>query len=164
MRPRVHNPFPKVVRAHQAREQDRREHERQLERLNPHQRGYNREWRKISKQFLDAHPLCAGFDSVCEERGRITPATDVDHIVPHRGNLRIFWDQSNWQALCHTCHSRKTAREDGGFGRPVTPTRDRKAARAQPGRRGPVTIDVDHYNQEPEAERMAPKRIGKILR
>nr|DAK90259.1 MAG TPA: HNH endonuclease bacteriophage, HNH Endonuclease, DNA.52A [Caudoviricetes sp.] len=30
-----------------------------------------------------------------------------------------MWDQSNWQALCHECHSRKTAKENGGFGNPV---------------------------------------------
>jgi len=45
-------------------------------------------------------------------------AVVVDHIIPHRGDLALFWDEkNNWQALCHRCHSRKTAREDGGFGR-----------------------------------------------
>ncbi len=39
-------------------------------------------------------------------------ATDVDHIVPYRGNMKVFWDRSNWQALCHRRHSRKTRRED----------------------------------------------------
>jgi 5-methylcytosine-specific restriction protein A len=28
----------------------------------------------------------------------------------------LFWDRSNWQGLCHPCHSAKTATEDGGFG------------------------------------------------
>nr|DAE96978.1 MAG TPA: HNH endonuclease [Caudoviricetes sp.] len=48
--------------------------------------------------------------------GEIVPATEVDHIIPHRGDQKLFWDMSNWQALCHNCHSAKTAREDGGFG------------------------------------------------
>lgn len=129
-RPPIHNPFPKVVRRHQAAAAQRVEHERQRERLNPHQRGYNREWRKVSRAFLQAHPLCTGFDSHCEAAGKFTPSTDVDHVVPHRGNLRLFWDQSNWQALCHSCHASKTAREDGGWGRPVASKRDRWAARA----------------------------------
>jgi 5-methylcytosine-specific restriction protein A len=30
--------------------------------------------------------------------------------------MALFWDSSNWQPLCHECHSSKTAREDGGFG------------------------------------------------
>jgi 5-methylcytosine-specific restriction protein A len=44
-------------------------------------------------------------------------ATEVDHKVPHRGDQDLFWDTSNWQSLCKPCHSAKTAREDGGFGR-----------------------------------------------
>lgn len=38
-------------------------------------------------------------------------ATDVDHIVPHRGVWSRFIDRSNLQSLCHSCHSRKTAAE-----------------------------------------------------
>lgn len=29
----------------------------------------------------------------------------VDHITPHRGDSKLFWDTSNWQALCTPCHS-----------------------------------------------------------
>jgi 5-methylcytosine-specific restriction protein A len=83
------------------------------ERGTAAQRGYDSRWRKARLMFLRKHPLCVD----CMKQGRVTPATDVDHIVPHRGNRELFWDESNWQALCHACHSRKTAREDGGFGR-----------------------------------------------
>jgi 5-methylcytosine-specific restriction protein A len=38
-------------------------------------------------------------------------ATVVDHIVPHRGDQRLFWDEANWAALCKPCHDAKTARE-----------------------------------------------------
>lgn len=44
-------------------------------------------------------------------------ATVVDHIVPHCGNQQLFWDTDNWQPLCKKHHDRKTATEDGGFGR-----------------------------------------------
>ena len=44
--------------------------------------------------------------------GRYVRATDVDHIVPHRGDPALFWDEENWQALCHSCHSKKTRNED----------------------------------------------------
>ncbi|ELK38933.1 HNH endonuclease, partial [Brevibacillus agri BAB-2500] len=47
---------------------------------------------------------------------KVTTATVVDHIVPHKGDMRKFWDRMNWQALCASCHSKKTAKEDGGFG------------------------------------------------
>lgn len=46
------------------------------------------------------HPLCV----VC---GGI--ATELDHIKPHRGDLQLFHNRANWQALCKTCHGRKTA-------------------------------------------------------
>ena len=39
-------------------------------------------------------------------------ATDVDHVIPFRGDMSLFWDESNWQALCHRHHSMKTRRED----------------------------------------------------
>lgn len=42
---------------------------------------------------------------------RRTRATDVDHIVPHRGVWSRFIDRSNLQSLCHSCHSRKTMAE-----------------------------------------------------
>jgi 5-methylcytosine-specific restriction protein A len=46
------------------------------------------------------------------KEGRYVKATDVDHIVPHRGDKKLFWDESNWQALCHSHHSIKTRNED----------------------------------------------------
>ena len=71
-------------------------------------RGYNRDWQRISKQYLASHPLCVK----CMERGKYTKATVVDHITPHRGNKKLFWDPENWQALCKPCHDRKTGEED----------------------------------------------------
>lgn len=71
-------------------------------------RGYGRAWQKARKRYLAAHPLCVE----CLKEGRYTKATDVDHVVPHRGDQRLFWDQSNWQALCHKHHSIKTRNED----------------------------------------------------
>ena len=71
-------------------------------------RGYNRAWQKARKEYLEAHPLCIK----CLEEGRYVKATDVDHIVPFRGNMMLFWDESNWQGLCHRHHSIKTRNED----------------------------------------------------
>ena len=71
-------------------------------------RGYDGRWRKARKQFLNSHPLCVE----CIKEGRYVKATDVDHIIPHRGDQKLFWDRGNWQALCHHHHSMKTRRED----------------------------------------------------
>ncbi|GAG00323.1 unnamed protein product, partial [marine sediment metagenome] len=30
----------------------------------------------------------------CERAGDTTPANEVDHIKPHRGNYALFWDMS----------------------------------------------------------------------
>lgn len=77
-------------------------------------RGYNRRWQKARLTFLQNNPLCVH----CEREGFIVQATEVDHIIPHRGDTKLFWDSKhNWQSLCKTHHSRKTATEDGGFGR-----------------------------------------------
>lgn len=86
--------------------------ERDRERGTSAQRGYGHRWRKARATYLQSHPLCVH----CRQRGRVTAATDVDHIKPHRGDQALFWDKDNWQALCASCHSAKTAREDGGFG------------------------------------------------
>jgi 5-methylcytosine-specific restriction protein A len=46
------------------------------------------------------------------------PATDVDHVEAVSGpDDPRFWDESNHDAKCHSHHSRKTVRQDGGFGR-----------------------------------------------
>ena len=35
-----------------------------------------------------------------------------ERIIPHCGDRDLFWAVKNWQALCHSCHSKKTAAED----------------------------------------------------
>lgn len=45
---------------------------------------------------------------MCLAMNRQTPATVVDHIIPHTGNDKLFWDKDNWQSLCKSCHDSKT--------------------------------------------------------
>jgi 5-methylcytosine-specific restriction enzyme A len=78
----------------------------------PFKKLYNSRWRKRRKQFLQEHPLCES----CKKRDVINAATVVDHVIPHKGDERLFWDENNWQALCKSCHDKKTAKEDGRFG------------------------------------------------
>ena len=72
------------------------------------ERGYDGKWRLRRAAYLRAHPLCV----VCTRAGRLTPATVVDHIKPHRGDERLMWDEANWQALCKKCHDKKTGTQD----------------------------------------------------
>ena len=71
------------------------------------ERGYTYKWQQAREGFLAKHPLCAH----CQAKGLVTVATDVDHIIPHRGDMDLFWRRSNWQSLCHPCHSIKTQEE-----------------------------------------------------
>lgn len=75
-------------------------------------RGYGRRWQRESKAFLKVNPLCV----ICHGKGVVKAASCVDHIKPHKGDKKLFWARSNWQGLCNTCHNKKTATENGGFG------------------------------------------------
>lgn len=47
--------------------------------------------------------------------GRIEGDTSklvADHIVPHRGDERLFWDEGNLQTLCKPCHDSKKQRAE----------------------------------------------------
>jgi 5-methylcytosine-specific restriction enzyme A len=85
------------------------------ERGNANARGYGRRWQKASKAWLQAHPIAV--DWFKDHGGRVFAAEVVDHIIPHRGDMKLFWDPGNWQGLTKKDHDRKTAMEDGGFGR-----------------------------------------------
>ena len=74
-------------------------------------RGYGNRWQKARATFLLQHPLCA--DHL--KRGQTVVATVVDHVIPHRGDMQLFWDSSNWQSLCKHCHdSHKQRLEKSG--------------------------------------------------
>lgn len=61
------------------------------------------QWKRLRAGQLAAEPFCRR----CGARG-----TEVDHIIPHRGDLARFLDAGNLQTLCHRCHSRKTLAEN----------------------------------------------------
>lgn len=63
-------------------------------------------WRVVARAYLAAHPFCVE----CKRHQRITLSAHVDHIRDHKGDERLFWNEANWQALCVSCHMRKSAR------------------------------------------------------
>jgi 5-methylcytosine-specific restriction protein A len=70
-----------------------------------HRRGYGVAWRRLRGDVLAREPLCRA----CHAAGRVTVATEVDHIVPKaRGGGD---DQGNLQPLCAACHATKSAAE-----------------------------------------------------
>ena len=63
-------------------------------------------WRRKRNAHIAAHPLCVH----CEERGTISGADMVDHIVERRdGGSNL--DSANLQSLCNKCHAVKTRDE-----------------------------------------------------
>ena len=72
------------------------------ERLNEERKDFrerskpynNDRWKRSRALFLQLHPWCE-----------------------HKGDMSLFWDEGNWQALCHECHARKTYAETLGKAR-----------------------------------------------
>jgi len=62
-------------------------------------------------ELRPAQLLKEPFCRECAKRGERVRATDVDHIVDHKGRWDVFADPDNLESLCHSCHSRKTATE-----------------------------------------------------
>jgi 5-methylcytosine-specific restriction enzyme A len=74
--------------------------------------GYGYEWEQRRLHHLRHNPLCV----MCKAEGKYVQAAVVDHIIPHKGNQELFWDESNWQSLCKPCHdSRKQSAERLGY-------------------------------------------------
>ena len=72
------------------------------------ERGYGWRWQKLRVQILkrDGY-LC----TACIERGRPTPATDVDHIKPKANGGSD--EPDNLTSMCKPCHEAKSARDKG---------------------------------------------------
>jgi 5-methylcytosine-specific restriction enzyme A len=68
---------------------------------------YGRKWRRLREAHLAENPFCVE----CLLAGKRRLGTDVDHIIPHRGDELLMWDPHNLQTLCEPHHGRKTARE-----------------------------------------------------
>lgn len=86
-------------------------------RPNSHARGYDRHWRRLSATILRRRTRCECRDPECGAcPGHDCPrvSTDVDHRTPVRyfALRRAADTPTNLIALCHQCHSSKTARHD----------------------------------------------------
>ena len=61
-------------------------------------------WQRLRRMMLAQSPLCAH----CGTKA----ANVLDHIVPVRFDPLGFWDTTNLQGLCTSCHNRKSATTD----------------------------------------------------
>lgn len=74
------------------------------------ERGFTYKWNVESRKWLSSpgaiHRLCED----CLAVGRTTIATEVHHLIRHHANPEVLWNTDLWVALCHPCHSLRTAR------------------------------------------------------
>ena len=76
-------------------------------RFDPTPRTRGRKWMAMRSLFLASNPLCVA----CKKTGRITLATEVDHILPlFKGGTD---DLENLSALCAEHHREKTNQDLG---------------------------------------------------
>lgn len=67
-------------------------------------------WRNLRLKKLQAQPLCECDE--CKANGKITPATEVHHIVPVESVTTIeqmealMFDYNNLMSVSHECHAR----------------------------------------------------------
>lgn len=71
-------------------------------------------WQKLRRKVLARDPLC----KFCAKKGIVTAGNTVDHIKPHRGKMELFFEITNLQTLCKSCHSSTKQRieKSGEFG------------------------------------------------
>ena len=62
-------------------------------------------WRKLRAVILSQDPLCVK----CLERGTHKESKVVNHIKPHKGDRKLFYDMKNLEGLCKRCHNRLSA-------------------------------------------------------
>lgn len=97
-----------ITRERYCPEHARERNRRKQENRRSDDRMYSQQWwRRLRQMVLRREPWCR----MCRAEGRFTPATEVDHIVPvSKGGTN---EMDNLQALCKSCHSKKTARDTG---------------------------------------------------
>ena len=58
-------------------------------------------WHRVLRPHqLAKEPTCCR----CRAAGKIVAATVVNHVVPHKGDMRLFSDPDNLESVCKPCH------------------------------------------------------------
>ena len=112
-RPCSHPGCPRLTNGRFCEEHAKQEAQRyeRYQRDHTVKKRYGCAWKRERDRFIASHPLCQR----CKERGKITAAQEVHHIIPlSQGGTH---DETNLMALCTSCHSEITAREGGRWRR-----------------------------------------------
>lgn len=102
-------------------------------------------WKRLRAQVLVEEPLCRW----CLARGWYVASTDVDHIKDSREDYSDDNRRENLTAMCHECHSVKTALD---MGKSTTPGHDINGFPIDPGH---------HWNLENAPDRCKNKGLRR---
>lgn len=92
--------MPPTFRAKRSGTRHEREREHDQRRGSARERGYDRRWDVNARAYREAHPLCLG----CEALGDVRATEICDHIIPHKGDTKLFTDPKNRQPACGWHH------------------------------------------------------------
>lgn len=67
---------------------------------------YDKEWRAYRERFLHHNPLCYRCGS---------KSTVVDHLIAHKGDVKLFKQTTNHLPLCKSCHDQCTSLFDRNY-------------------------------------------------
>lgn len=106
-------------------------------------------WKRLRAQVLAEEPLCRW----CLARGLVVASTDVDHIKDSREDYSDDNRRENLTAMCHECHSLKTAASMGKrvsmgcdvSGKPLDPDHPWNKAEKSPATDGEKTAPSLHF-------------------
>ena len=69
-------------------------------------------WKELRRKHLAKHPYC----QCPHHEGKYVEAEVVDHVIPHKGDTKLFYG-GELQSLTKQCHdSMKQSQERGGAG------------------------------------------------
>jgi len=106
---------PELVRAgntycetHRKKTKKARDKEYNKYKRNPKTRKFygSSTWKKARARKLSKDPIC----EYCLPED-VTPATEVDHIIPIEVDWSLRLVESNFKSACHSCHMKKSAED-----------------------------------------------------
>lgn len=93
---------------HPEYEKEKAKREKERTRTPAHKRGYDANWHKFAKAYIEKHPICV----MCGAPARVCDHKDVPADVMLDALGSFDYDESHYQALCFRCNTKKSYRED----------------------------------------------------
>lgn len=98
----------------------RQEAERDRDRVRRQKSGDNlrrlyntARWKRLRAEILVRDGgMCRQTGVMLTGKARAPNSPVIDHIIPHKGNLALFWDRENLQAVSKEWHDREKQRRE----------------------------------------------------